>query len=378
VCCNSDCGRGNGAFGSEPTSDCQACSVAAGSTGSDGTCSPARPGQQCRTIVGQGCDRVALCLFGSAICPPNPLMPASTICRAANGPCDNNEYCDGLTATCPPDSKLPSTTVCRPSVGPCDLAELCDGLTDLCPGDAKAKATTQCRPAAGPCDVAETCDGSTNNCPVDLVAPFGTVCHQAAGQCDMTESCDGNTKSCPFDYMQLDGTACTGGSCRSGLCRAEADLGIALTGTVTNTLPVTFTATVTNNGPSAALQILLQFALNNGVTLQTVPENCQASVGVVTCALTDLNSGSSTAIALQVLPPGNSQQFSVSSVVSSAIFDPLLANNSATAVAQGVLTPVLSGGGYGCSVTPHGGNQAAVAFLALALLGLLRRRRVSP
>ncbi len=147
-----------------------------------------------------------------------------------------------------------------------------------------------------------------------------------------------------------------------------------------NTLPVRFTATVTNNGPSTAMQIQLMFALNNGATIaQPLPPNCQAGAGVLNCALTDLNAGSSTTLVLMVLPQSGGQQFSVSSVVSSAIFDPLLANNTATAVAQGAPSQVLSGGGFSCSVTPRGGNQAAVAVLALALFGLLRRRRrVSP
>lgn len=62
VCCDTECGGGD-------TTDCQACSVAAGAE-VDGVCGPAN---------------------------------AETICREAAGPCDAPETCDGESLACPDD-----------------------------------------------------------------------------------------------------------------------------------------------------------------------------------------------------------------------------------------------------------------------------------
>ncbi|WP_199188475.1 hypothetical protein [Haliangium sp. UPWRP_2] len=93
-CCDTACGDSN-------TSDCQACSVAAGAS-TDGTCS----------------------LLGSA-----------TTCRAAAGVCDVAEQCSGTSAACPADGVAPAMQVCRPATNAADVAEVCDGTTVNCPAD---------------------------------------------------------------------------------------------------------------------------------------------------------------------------------------------------------------------------------------------------
>ncbi len=245
VCCNTDCGRGSGAFGSESQTDCQACSASAESLGPDGTCSPARSGQSC---------------------------------------------------------------------------------------------------------------------------------HQKSGECDLNQACDGVSTSCALDYEATDGISCSGGSCQVGQCRAEADLAITLTETMKNALPATFTVLVKNNGPSAATAPRIEFAFQNGATLQSTSTNCAVGAGESTCTLSDLAAGASITITLNVQSPGPNKQYTVSSNVSSATFDPQMQNNTATTMAQG--GPLgLSGGGYGCSVTPSSGNPSAAALLFLALVGFLSRRR---
>jgi len=95
VCCNSSCG-GNS------TSDCRACSVAAGAA-VDGTCAPLSSGTVCRAATG-GCDVAETCDGVSTACPANALAPAGTTCRAAAGDCDVAETCSGSSAACPADA----------------------------------------------------------------------------------------------------------------------------------------------------------------------------------------------------------------------------------------------------------------------------------
>jgi hypothetical protein len=145
ICCSTDCGT-------DPQ-DCQACSVAAGST-ADGTC----------VAVGGG-----------------------KTCRAVAGPCDTEEKCDGTSKACPTDQFLASTTVCRASTAGCDAPEVCSGSSATCPPDVLAKMGAVCRAATSSCDIDETCDGVTNVCPADVLTEDGTKCDNggtcSAGTC---------------------------------------------------------------------------------------------------------------------------------------------------------------------------------------------------
>ena len=93
-CCDTACGDSN-------TSDCQACSVAAGAS-TDGTCS---------------------------------LLGTATTCRPAAGVCDVAEQCSGTAAACPADAVAPAMQVCRPATSAADVAEVCDGTMVNCPAD---------------------------------------------------------------------------------------------------------------------------------------------------------------------------------------------------------------------------------------------------
>jgi len=375
VCCNTQCGSATTAGTSTL---CQACNIPAQNAGGTvGTCGPARQGTQCNAALGQGCDRAAVCLANSTTCPPNPPMPASTICQLPSGVCDGTSYCDGFDGICPAHSVLPNTTVCRPAVGPCDLADNCDGTNPTCPADAKQPTTFVCHAATGACDLPETCSGTTNTCPADTFMPLGTVCHMQTSSCDQTEVCSGESPVCPFDAIQVNGAMCTGGTCQLGSCRQEADLALTMTSMVSSTLPVTVTATVQNNGPATAMSVQVQFALNDNATVQngTLPSNCQLAGQNVTCTLPDMPSGTSQTITLMLDPGGGQSEFSVSGIATSAVFDPNPANNTATTLVQGAPIPSLDGGGFGCSMTPNGGASGAFGLFVLALLGLLVQRR---
>lgn len=378
VCCESACGRIDAANNND--GDCMACTLGTGK------CDPARPNQVCNAQTPNGCDSNALCQSGSTVCPPKPLKSAGTVCRTAAGVCDLPEICDGIVGTCPAtDAKLPNGTICRAAAGLCDLPETCDGTSNGCPAvDAKQPSTFVCRAAAGLCDLAETCNGG-NNCPADAIAAAGTSCRSAKDECDMAEACDGATVGCPLDSARIDGASCSAGSCQIGICRVEAELALTFAVNLTHTTlqnPVTVTATIQNNGPSPATQVQIQFASNDGATLQNAAGTgftCQTGQGVTTCTGADLAPGASVMLTLTAIPPFTKGNFSVSGIATSVVFDPITSNNTATVVVtnDNPQTPGLGGGGFGCSLLPGSRTPAAPGLftLALAMLGLLIRRR---
>ncbi|HEY0467855.1 MAG TPA: hypothetical protein VGC79_26830, partial [Polyangiaceae bacterium] len=78
VCCDTPCG-GNS------TTDCQACSVAAGAT-LDGVCGPVINNQVCRAAA-NSCDAAEHCTGSSTACPADSSAPDGTAC--SNGVCSN-------------------------------------------------------------------------------------------------------------------------------------------------------------------------------------------------------------------------------------------------------------------------------------------------
>lgn len=340
VCCNNACGGG-------VTTDCDACSTAMGAA-TNGTCGPASN---------------------------------TTVCRPAAGGCDLAETCDGTTNVCPTDAFRPSTFECRGVTGACDVAENCSGTSAQCPTDAIRPAQFACRVAAGDCDVAELCDGQTKVCPADQLKPSFTICRLPAGECDQAEVCTGADVNCPQDITMTVGTTCSTGSCQAGgMCRVEADLGIALSGppSVQPQQDLVYTATVTNFGRSPASNVEVSITLPmNAPVLATSGSGvtCQSTNNNTKCTVASLAPAQSTNISLQVKAPSGADRMTVDAVVSSTVFDPNPANNSAK-LDQNLLSPRIAGGG--CSAAP-GTQSSAPGFAAVAsLLGLLlasRRRR---
>ena len=340
VCCNNACGGG-------VTTDCDACSTAMGAA-ANGTCGPASN---------------------------------TTVCRPAAGGCDLAETCDGTTNACPTDAFRPSTFECRGAAGACDVAENCDGTSAQCPADAIRPAQFACRVSAGDCDIAELCDGQTKVCPADQLKPSFTICRLPAGECDQAEVCTGADANCPQDITMTVGTSCSTGSCQAGgMCRVEADLGIALSGppSVQPQQDLVYTATVTNFGRSPASNVEVNITLPmNAPVLATsgAGVTCQSTNNNTKCTVASLAFAQSTNISLQVKAPSGADRMTVDAVVSSSVFDPNPANNSAK-LDQNLLSPRIAGGG--CSAAP-GTQSSAPGFAAVAsLLGLLlasRRRR---
>jgi uncharacterized repeat protein (TIGR01451 family) len=342
-CCHSDCGGGS-------PNDCMACNIpniVASLNAGIGFCSTAPSGQQCHTKTGA---------------------------------CDQDMICDGMADTCP-NVFLPNTTVCRAALTNCDIPEFCDGTTANCdPVDLVQPTGTVCRPPAGMCDVAELCNGTDKGCPADLLKPSFTICRlPQGGECDQFEVCDGQSLDCPADGTVNDNSPCSTGSCQQGLCRAEADLGVAISGppSITPNLDLTYAVAVANYGRSAATNVGLTVTLSDGATLvsSSGDATCQSVATGVQCTIASLPANQTSTIMLEIHPPAQ-PTMQLTATVGSALPDPDLANNTAT-YNQNLLSPRIAGGGAGCSAVPGGalGFGFGPGATLVGLLTLLARRR---
>jgi len=137
---------------------------------------------------------------------------------------------------------------------------------------------------------------------------------------------------------------------------------------------LTYTVTVTNNGPNNATGVTLADTLPANVTFVSATAPCTQAAGVVTCNLGTINNGANTVITIVVTP----QAAAVPSITNSASataaeFDSNAANSTnitqataVTAVADVAITatdapdPVNAGGNitYSITVTNNGPNSA--------------------
>ena len=342
VCCDSACGNGN-------DGDCMACSTAKGAA-FNGTCGTTQAG-------------------------------AAFVCRSAAGVCDQPETCDGTSTACPADGFLGASTVCRPAFGGCDVEERCVGNSASCPADAARPRQFECRAAVGPCDEPELCDGEGKACPADRLKPSLTICRLPSAECGGTEYCDGASSACPTVKAAADNTRCSAGSCQAGLCRTEADLGIAMAGpaSVEPQKDLEFIVSVTNYGQSPVTNATVTLTLPADASLVSslgAGVSCQSQSGGIVCSVASLGVAQTTLISVLIHPPGQAERMSLSAKVSSTVFDPNMANNN-VALDQSLLSRRISGGGAGCAAVP--GTPAELGgtayFLALLALSALRRRR---
>jgi fibronectin-binding autotransporter adhesin len=120
---------------------------------------------------------------------------------------------------------------------------------------------------------------------------------------------------------------------------ASADVSTALSqsaSTVTVGAPVTYTATVTNNGPSSATNVVAVVKLATNQTFTSATAGCTASSNVVTCNVGTLSSGNSATLTVTATASaGGTAIVSASATANEA--DPAPANNNSGNLACAVL-----------------------------------------
>src|SRR5436309_10494650 len=121
-----------------------------------------------------------------------------------------------------------------------------------------------------------------------------------------------------------------------------ADLAVAKTGpaTVVAVNPITYTITVTNNGPSDASAVVVQDTLPAGVTFVSASNGGTATAGVVTWpAFATLANGANLSRTVTVTAPATGTLLNVARADASTA-DPDSTNNNGTAPANRVTTVV--------------------------------------
>ena len=141
-----------------------------------------------------------------------------------------------------------------------------------------------------------------------------------------------------------------------------------------------YTLSARNAGPDAAQAASVRDELPDGVTFVSGSRGCSAAAGVVTCSLGDLASGESAERQITVRPSAPTSALSNTATVQSVTFDPVAANDSASATT--VVNSDPSGDRADLSITPsavapaRGPVSAAVqsaAALAAAIASDARR-----
>ncbi len=174
VCCNEACGGG-------VTTDCRACSAAAGGTMADGTCSARTVGLACNDssmcTSPDACQAGGVCSGTSAVtCPTPDQCHNAGVCNPATGVCSNPAKTDGTA--CQDGNMCTQPDVCTTGVCTAGAARSCDD-SDPCTTDSCVMATGCVNVIIAGCVVS---DGGATDGPVsDGSAGDGPVTDGATG-----------------------------------------------------------------------------------------------------------------------------------------------------------------------------------------------------
>lgn len=122
-----------------------------------------------------------------------------------------------------------------------------------------------------------------------------------------------------------------------------ADLAVghtALPDPVTTGEPLTYTLTITNNGPDNATGLIITDTLATGVTFVDASAGCSLRVSIVTCYLDTLGSNTAVPLTLTVLAPETAGTITNTVTVLTTADDPDMSNNTT------VLTTTITSGQF--------------------------------
>ena len=151
-----------------------------------------------------------------------------------------------------------------------------------------------------------------------------------------------------------------------------ADLSIAKSANPTSVgaaQNLTYTLTVTNNGPATATGVVVTDTLPGTVTFVSASAGCSESGGTVTCTTASLANGANVQFTITVIAPGALGSISNTASVTSNAIDANSSDDSVTLVTTVIPAPNVPG------LTTWG--LAALALGLGALVLVMRRRRAA-
>jgi MYXO-CTERM domain-containing protein len=394
VCCLDGCGGG-------VVTDCQACSMAAGSTFPDGTCGFLAMGVACSDgsacTSGDTCNVTGMCVPGTAtVCMEEPCKDAG-LCNPTSGLCENPNKMDGTV--CEDNNMCTAGTTCTAGVcgavamtcmalSPCHDVGVCEPATGMCTNPVKMNGVACDDNNA--CTRMDTCQmgmctgsnpvvcGASDQCHAD------GVCNMMTGMCSNPNEPDGT--DCDDDNMCTVMDTCTNGVCTMGTplncndnnpCTTDScdpDMGCVRT-PVPNCPP---DAAPPDTAPDTAIDTAIDTAVDTAV--DTAPTDARLDTAAPTDARLDT-------VAADV-PPTDARDAAVDAPADRA---PDLATTDATpadaprdtaradARDSGMVPIRRVGGGGGCDCDVGGRPPGRLAqlpvLLGLAALLLRRRRR---
>jgi MYXO-CTERM domain-containing protein len=221
VCCNNACAGG--------TTDCQACSIAAGAA-VNGTCGPRTAGLTCSDgnmcTTADTCDSGGTCTAGTPVsCTASDQCHDVGVCDTTTGSCSNPVKANGTTCsdanacttgdTCQIGVCTPASTATCAAPDQCHTAGTCDTSSGTCVYPAKADGTA--------CNDANACT-ATDTCMAGVCTGTGGVTCAASDSCHDVGVCDTTTGTCS-NPAKANGTTCSDGTmctsndvCSNGVC----------------------------------------------------------------------------------------------------------------------------------------------------------------
>ncbi len=260
-----------------------------------------------------------------------PAVDSATVSAATADPNNSNNTASqsvtingqadlAITKTGPPSSTAGSTltyTITVTNNGPSDTTAVT--VADATPAGATFVSNSGACTTAFPCSLGTMTAGQTRT----IISTFSTPAGFSGTSLANTATVSSTTTPDP-------NTANNSATATTAFGALSADLAVTKTGpsTATNGSSVAYTITVTNNGPSAATGVVLADPTPGGLAFVTATPNC---VTGFPCTIGNLTAGQSVTITASYTVTASSGPVSNTVFVTGSSFDPISANDNATA-----------------------------------------------